>query len=133
MSVEISFHGPLFTDGQMIADRMVRDITAKVTTETEHRVQVLGQSMFRYADKSHHQVPGKWRNSVHGVVRGDEGIIDDGGIIYGPWLEGVGSRNATTRFKGYFMWRRTAQNMERSGAREVYRPIVDRAVRELNG
>lgn len=133
MPATVTLSGPFFHSGPVILDRMVRDIVAGVTKETEQRVRILGQSMFRYADKSHHQVPGKWRNSVHGVVRGDEGIIDDGGIIYGPWLEGVGSRNRTTRFKGYRMWRTTLQNMERSGAREVYRPIVDRAVRELNG
>jgi hypothetical protein len=33
-------------------------------------------------------------------------------VIYGPWLEGVGSRNRTTRFKGYFTFRRTAQQLK---------------------
>jgi hypothetical protein len=36
----------------------------------------------------------------------DDVLIHDRGIIYGPWLEGVGSRNQTTRFKGYAMFRR---------------------------
>lgn len=133
MAGSVSFSGPFFTQGAMVLDRMVRDIVTGVTKETEQRVRILGQSMFRYADKSHHQVPGKWRSQIHSQFRGDEGIVTDGGIVYGPWLEGTGSRNRTTRFKGYRMWRTTLQNMERSGAREVYRPIVDRAVRELNG
>ncbi len=30
------------------------------------------------------------------------------GPVYGPWLEGVGSRNRTTRFKGYHAFRRAA-------------------------
>lgn len=29
----------------------------------------------------------------------------EAGPVYGPWLEGVGSRNATTRFKGYHAFR----------------------------
>lgn len=33
-------------------------------------------------------------------------VINDSGIIYGPWLEGVGTKNKTTRFKGYFTFRR---------------------------
>lgn len=34
--------------------------------------------------------------------------ISDGGVIYGPWLEGEGSRNfPVTRFKGYATYRRT--------------------------
>lgn len=35
-----------------------------------------------------------------------------GGPVYGPWLEGVGSRNNTTRFKGYHAFRLAAQALE---------------------
>lgn len=35
---------------------------------------------------------------------------------YGPWLEGTGSRNATTRFKGYHGFRRAAQQLQRQAA-----------------
>jgi len=38
--------------------------------------------------------------------------ISDNGVIYGPWLEGVGSRNATTRFKGYANYRRNVQQIQ---------------------
>lgn len=40
----------------------------------------------------------------------------DGGFagpVYGPWLEGVGSRNNTTRFKGYKAFRKAANALER--------------------
>jgi len=37
--------------------------------------------------------------------------ITDQGVIYGPWLEGTGSRNRTTRFKGYATFRRTTQQI----------------------
>ncbi len=39
-------------------------------------------------------------------------VIHDNRVIYGPWLDGSGSRNATTRFKGYPHWRRTRQYLE---------------------
>lgn len=32
---------------------------------------------------------------------------------YGPWLEGTGSRNETTRFKGYHGFRMAAQELDR--------------------
>lgn len=32
--------------------------------------------------------------------------INDSGVIYGPWLEGVSFRNQTTSFKGYAVFRR---------------------------
>lgn len=42
-------------------------------------------------------------------------IHDDYQIVYGPWLEGVGSRNApVTRFRGYGSFRKAAQTLERS-------------------
>lgn len=57
-------------------------------------------------------------------------IHDDYQIVYGPWLEGVGSRNApVTRFRGYASFRKAAQTLERS-------PFPDeemgRLVRRLN-
>jgi hypothetical protein len=50
----------------------------------------------------------------HNTVSGPE-IWDGGhaGLVYGPWLEGVGSRNLTTRFKGYWAFRRTASELQR--------------------
>lgn len=54
---------------------------------------------------------------TRGVVRknpaGPGLSVFDNWVIYGPWLEGNGSRNATTRFKGYASYRRAAQALER--------------------
>lgn len=35
---------------------------------------------------------------------------------YGPWLEGTGSRNETTRFKGYHAFRQAGQDLDRDAA-----------------
>lgn len=48
---------------------------------------------------------------------------------YGPWLEGTGSRNATTRFKGYHGFRLAAQALDTSAearAETLMHPFVDR-------
>lgn len=37
--------------------------------------------------------------------------LNDGGVIYGPWLEGVSHRNQTTRFKGYHIYRKTKNSI----------------------
>lgn len=63
---------------------------------------------------------------------GDTIKVNDGGVIYGPWLEGTGSRNATTRFKGYSTFRRMAQQAQDRAATTVA-PEVDRMVERLNG
>jgi len=59
-------------------------------------------------------------------------IVDDRGVIYGPWLEGVGSRNATTRFKGYASFRRARQSVE-TRVPALAEPATRRLVQELGG
>lgn len=61
---------------------------------------------------------------------GDTRVVSDQGVIYGPWLEGVGSRNASTRFKGYFHWRRSAQAVN-ARARAIAEAAISRAVGRL--
>lgn len=53
-------------------------------------------------------------------------------VLYGPWLEGTSPRNASTRFKGYRMFKLT-----RGRLRKRLMPIIqgrlDRAIAELGG
>lgn len=57
-------------------------------------------------------------------------VISDGGIVYGPWLEGVSSRNNTSRFKGYHVFRTTLQQMEKR-AENIAEQSIGEAVRTL--
>lgn len=50
---------------------------------------------------------GHYRRSIHGELSKDRARIHDSNVVYGPWLEGTSSRNQTTRFKGYSVFRRT--------------------------
>lgn len=59
---------------------------------------------------------GYYESHVHINNTTNGAVVEDGGLagpVYGPWLEGVGSRNATTRFKGYHAFRNAAQALER--------------------
>ena len=51
---------------------------------------------------------GHYRRNVQSEVQGLRGRLDDNGVIYGPWLEGISPRNLTTRFRGYHVFRKTA-------------------------
>ena len=75
---------------------------------------------------------GNYRRNVHGEVQGLTGRIDDGGVIYGPWLEGTSSRNQTTRFKGYGAFRLTAQWLEKK-ADDVLEKHTRKAAKRLRG
>jgi hypothetical protein len=45
------------------------------------------------------------------------------GVTWGPWLEGTSRRNQSTRFKGYHLFRKTRQELQRQapgiGQREL--------------
>lgn len=86
------------------------------------------------------------RNALHGVLRNPTGnysrhivterqsndnAVTDSGIIYGPWLEGVGSRNSTTRFKGYFTFRRVTQQLD-GKAGHMAEMVLNKYVRRMN-
>jgi hypothetical protein len=131
-SVELS--GPIFDryETDLAIAHWEEDTEDRLQQITFMRVRTLGQSMFRYVNKSRHEVPGKWLHSIRKEY-GDGGAEVTTDIIYGYWLEGVGSRNApVTRFAGYRMWRATAQSV-RDDAEELVQEDTDRAVARLNG
>jgi hypothetical protein len=74
-----------------------------------HSAQYAGAHGYRQSGRYFRGVEGKLDRPLHGIVH-------DSNAIYGPWLEGTGSRNQTTRFKGYAMFRRTTQQLERESS-----------------
>lgn len=59
-------------------------------------------------------------------------LVNDGTSVYGPWLEGQGSRNApVTRFKGYGS-AREATELVAAKVDEVAAPVVLRFVEAQN-
>lgn len=57
-------------------------------------------------------------------------IITDQRVIYGPWLEGTSWRNLTTRFKGYSVFRRTTNLLDRQ-AQGIAERTLDRFIRRF--
>lgn len=131
---QIILKGPFWTPAApRILDQAIRDAEAAIADEIRNRVRLLGQSQFRYENVPADYRPGYWLSQIRAAPRAGYHVVTDGGIIYGHWLEGTGSRNRTTRFKGYFMWRKAFQSMNRGGALRVAEPIIARTVRFLNG
>lgn len=50
---------------------------------------------------------------------------------YGPWLEGTGSRNETTRFKGYHGFRKAGEELDRLAGRTASSAIAPH-IREMS-
>jgi len=88
----------------------------------------------RLADQNFQNPTGRYVSHLQ-VAQTDLGLqVDDGplGAIYGAWLEGVASRNKRSRFKGYFLWRRTAQKV-RINTIQIANKAVASFVARMNG
>lgn len=71
-----------------------------------------------------------YRTRIQVVRYGGDWAVDDSGVIYGPWLEGTGSRNRTTRFKGYWTFRYVTQ-LVRGRADAIARRVLAPYLRDL--
>lgn len=53
-----------------------------------------------------------YRKTIHALVSNMNMTILDNNAVYGPWLEGTGSRNETSQFKGYATFRKVGDWIE---------------------
>lgn len=70
---------------------------------------------------------GWYRSHITPKKLGAFWVIQDSGVVYGPWLAGTSSRNATSRFKGYHHWRRLTAYVHKISRTVVLR-FIGRAV-----
>jgi hypothetical protein len=124
-SVQLS--GPWFdSTGDAAADRMNSDIGEAVATGGAELVRSALSSVLRHPRTPYaaeHVVTDRTTNGAE---------IYDNNALYGPWLEGIGSRNSpVTRFPGYSTFRRTTQQVE-ANADQYAEPAVEKFVREMS-
>ena len=122
----ITLTGPLFRLGSRpiieAMDKGVIDILAR------------GEELIKeqlYA--GHGVITGQYRRGIRGErTRSRQGTIHDSQAVQGSWLEGTSSRNQSTRFKGYAMFRRTTQWLNKQKGR-IQDKMLKYIVRKLNG
>ncbi len=137
LNVTIESKGNLFrlkgVPARKAMERSVRELVEKGEQRLDEVLKPRPQGVYlSVAEAGRGQAStGNYRRNVNGRASGMSGIITDGGVIYGPWLEGTGGRNRSTRFKGYASFRKTGQFLNKI-ARRVLQGQVRRAVRELN-
>lgn len=107
LRTKVKEHGPWF-DGR--AGRIIRDFAdaaeREIADEGEDMVHARLHRVLRHPT-------GYYESHVRVRRSGTLHEVTDGDVVYGPWLEGVGSRNRTTRFKGYATFRRVGNALER--------------------
>lgn len=124
MSVEVTFTGPLFTENP---EKVVGDIADAIEVELS---QVVVDQIKARLDSTLQHPTGYYRSRITASNVADSIVVSDSGVVYGPWLEGVGSRNKATRFKGYATFRRVTQEMDAEAAK-LAEPIVERELERL--
>lgn len=118
--------GPFFAPyADLIVERHLYEMTRRVAEVGDARVEILHRAYFK------DPTPYYWEQ-VHAKARQDHHVVTDGGVIYGPWLEGTGERNKTTRFKGYWSFRTATQSLKAS-LPVIVDPVVTDLCAELNG
>jgi len=101
----VKLRGPLFT-GQApeAVAGFLTDLTQAVGDKSVEHFRFM--AMATYKDPT----PYYWTKVQTERVSAERVRVHDDMVVYGPWLEGIGSRNRTSRFKGYRLWRKNFQD-----------------------
>ncbi|UOZ10543.1 hypothetical protein [Amycolatopsis sp. WQ 127309] len=113
--------GPLFNgDPGRILDDAMREI--------EHQVGVIAEQDLR-SQLGHvlRHPTGRYVSKLRVATQAGLVRVDDQRSVYGPWLEGTGSHNARSRFKGYATFRKVTQQLDRK-AGQIAKTVLARYV-----
>jgi hypothetical protein len=126
MDVTVNVSGPMFDDrAQAMVDRLVDEV----------QQEVADYALFQWRmnlEDSWREPTGAYMSHTNLARREHDLVTNDHGSLYGPWLEGTGSRNfPVTRFKGYAAARRATQTVARK-AKSIGQPFVDKWVGRIN-
>lgn len=126
LNVSVDHKGAIFSRAatKAAAARMVVRMNEAIADEGVNRIKHrLGQVL---------QNPtGYYESNIQTVKGSTYRGISDGGVVYGGWLEGVDSRNKTSRFKGYRTFRIVQQELARD-KEKIAQPYVNKFVEELS-
>ncbi len=124
ISADVSSGGPLFNHQADLA-------AFQMCSQIERDLGDLGRDLVvsELSQVLRHPT-GNYQSHIQAVRHRGDTVINDDRVIYGAWLEGVESRNRTTRFKGYATFRRMTQVLQ-SNALLVYRRVSPEFLRRM--
>lgn len=126
LGIGVSQHGPMF-DGRADA------AAVEMCKDAERAIAIRGSAMVRAKQGATFKAPTPYYMPHTQARKTTDGWrITGPSVAYGHWLEGTGSRNRTTRFKGYFIFRTMAKVIQQASAATVA-PIIARYVNTRMG
>ncbi len=123
---DIDYDGPLFNGRAVkIFDDFAKDAEKDIAQAALRGIKRRFHVKFRHPT-------GRYESNVRISSAGEGTQISDGGIVYGPWLEGIGKKNRTTRFKGYHSFEEAAQEIDGRADDIAERTFRSKWLRKLN-
>lgn len=124
--VSVDAHGPVFDGRALIALDDYADAAVDAVAEQGFRdIHFTLERVLKHPT-------GYYQSQIRDRDLGAAHVLYDNRVIYGPWLEGVGSRNSpVTKFEGYFTFRRVAQHLARK-APAIAERVLPRFLRRMN-
>lgn len=124
--IEVVFSGPYGRgDLSALASAMLADMQYAVAAAA------LSNVMTNLNRSIQHPTP-YYETQINMAPVANDLVVNDRRIVYGPWLEGVSSRNQSTRFKGYHSFRRAFEAV-RGTAQAICERIVTQYAGRFNG
>lgn len=139
ISFTVDASGPVF-DGEIpiIMEAYKYRITSVLGQEGVNRIKAYLPTVYKDIHDpaslhgTKHFVPGLYQSDIHtDRMTSSINLVHDTYVAYGPWLEGVGSRNETTRFKGYHTFRIIAAELNTEAA-DIANVEIQPYIAEMN-
>lgn len=136
MTVTLKMTGPLFKAGGPRLEKEVNGAIKQLVQMGEERLvetmRVGPAGVFlSVAQAGEKASSGNYRRNISTKFGNLSALIMDGNLVYGPWLEGIGSRNETTRFKGYASFRRVGDWLN-GKSRDILDAYIRRFITRMN-
>jgi hypothetical protein len=129
VEIDVDMHGPIFDAARRTAEmhRFSREVVYDVASQGR-------SNWMMFLDRSIRNPTPYYETQIRVERVGEERArVHDGGVVYGPWLEGTGSRNSpVTSFAGYQSARQAAALTD-AQVPVLVRPAVARLVERLGG
>lgn len=124
LRLSTTLSGPLF-DGRaaIAAAQFARASQKDIAEQGKREISTRLHSVIRHPT-------GRYESRIRVQHFGSRSAVNDSGMVYGPWLEGTGSRNRTTRFKGYATFRRVRARLQKE-ATGIARKNLPRYIRRM--
>lgn len=110
--------------GPKVVQAMLDDASEAVAQAVYEDVKEVLRSVLKHPT-------GYFESRVVTDISSDGAKVTDGGVIYGPWLEGTSSRNGQTRFKGYQTFRKVTDKWNDGHAEDLIGDAISQRIGDL--